>query len=82
MAMITQLNVVRAMQDGRSTSRREEELQRYLRSEYLGGAGEAFVASARAGRAKSAAKTAGRLTRALAGFAEAVVAVFGQPGGA
>lgn len=82
MAMVSDLSVVRAMQDGRSMSRREEELRQYLRWEYHGGDGEAFVASARAGRAKSAGKAAGRVSRAFAGLASAVAAVFGQPGGA
>lgn len=82
MMPVTQLSVVRAMQDRRPNGGRNAEVRAYLRSE-CGEDGTAAATIAGAGRVTPAmpARPARGVSRALAELARALGSVFGQPGG-
>lgn len=80
----TLASVARAMVDRTPNGRRDSELRVYMRSEYNGGDSRALAANARAGRATPVVRRAGpaaRVSRALAGLADAVSSAFRQPSG-
>lgn len=84
MMPVTQLSVVRAMQDRRPNGGRDRAFRTYVRTEYGEGDAAAFAMTARAGRVMPAERTterAGSVSRAIAGLARALAAALGQPGG-